>query len=328
MDVARINFSHGDAAQHAAAADAVRKAAAATGRAVALLADLRGPKVRLGEMTGDATGMTGAAIELRTGDRFTLRSGPGPVDQRSAGTNHPRLHEDVRAGDRILLADGAVELRVIETSDGVLTEVVAGGTIRSRAGVNVPGDRLSLPALSDRDRGDVVRAIELRADIVAQSFVRRAEDVAQLRALIGAQPVHVMAKIETRAAIEDLDGILDVADSIMVARGDLGVEIPFEEVPIVQKELIRAARGRRRPVVVATQMLESMVDAPRPTRAEASDVANAVLDGADAVMLSAETAIGRHPVAAADAAVRICVAAEAAAERWGRDTRGAPGGGR
>lgn len=310
MDVARINFSHGDAEQHSAAADAVRRAAAATGRAIALLADLRGPKVRLGEMTGDA-------IELRTGDRFTLRSDPGPVDQSSAGTNHPRLHEDLRAGDRILLADGAVELRVVETARaGVLTEVVVGGTVRSRAGVNVPGERLSLPALSDRDRGDVVRAIELGAEIVAQSFVRRAEDVAQLRELVGRETVQVMAKVETRSAIEDIERILAVADSIMVARGDLGVEIPFEEVPIVQKELIRAARARRRPVVVATQMLESMVDAPRPTRAEASDVANAVLDGADAVMLSAETAIGSHPVAAADAAVRICTVAEAAAERW------------
>jgi pyruvate kinase len=311
-DVARINFSHSDPQAHARAVEAVRRAAESTGRSIEVLADLRGPKVRLGALED-------GAAELSTGATFTLRSDDGPGDGASAGTNHPGLGGDLQVGDRILLADGAAELKVIAVGSDVVTRVLVGGRIRSRVGVNVPGERLSLPALSERDRADAARALELGASIIAQSFVRRAEDVAELREAIGSASVQVMAKIETRPAIDDIDRILEVADSIMVARGDLGVEIPFEEVPIVQKELIRAARTRGRPVVVATQMLESMTAAPRPTRAEASDVANAVFDGATGVMLSAETAIGAFPIEAARAAVRICAAAEAAMARWAVD---------
>ena len=212
---------------------------------------------------------------------------------------------DLRAGDRVLLADGAVELRVVATGDDVATEVVRGGTIRSRAGVSVPSERLSTPALTEKDRADIPIALELGVDYVAQSFVRRAEDVRTLRGLLGDQPPPIVAKIETRPAIDDFDAILEVVDAVMIARGDLGVELPYEEVPIIQKQLVRRALDRGVPTIVATQMLESMIEAPRPTRAEASDVANAVFDGADAIMLSGETAIGRYPILAAEAAVRI-----------------------
>ena len=317
MEVARVNFSHGTSADHAAAAAAVREAAATTGIPMAVLVDLAGPKVRLGELSA-------GSIDLVTGQTFRLRGDPGPGDARSAGTNHPDITADLRVGDRILLADGDAELRVLEAGREIVTEVVSGGTIRSRAGVNIPGDRLSLAAVSERDRRDVARGLgELGADIVAQSFVRRAEDVEELRTLLEGSVVTLMAKIETRAAIDDIERILAAADAIMVARGDLGVEIPFEEVPIVQKELIRSAHRHRKPVVVATQMLESMTDAPRPTRAEASDVANAVLDGADGILLSAETAIGRFPVEAAEAATSISRVAEAAADRWSADLQSA-----
>jgi pyruvate kinase len=215
------------------------------------------------------------------------------------------LAQDLQPGDRILLADGAAELRVATTSGYVVTEVVRGGTVRSRAGVSVPSERLSAPPLTDKDRDDAPRAVGLGVDYVAQSFVRRADDIRTLRALLGEAPPPIVAKIETRPAVDDFDAILDVVDAVMIARGDLGVELPYEEVPIIQKQLVRRALDRGIPTIVATQMLESMVEAPRPTRAEASDVANAVFDGADAIMLSAETAIGRYPILAAEAAVRI-----------------------
>jgi pyruvate kinase len=195
---------------------------------------------------------------------------------------------------------------VASTGDDVVTEVVRGGTIRSRAGVSIPSERLSVPPLTDKDRADLPRALELGVDFVAQSFVRRGADVQVLRGLLGDAPVSIVAKIETRPAIDDFDAILEAVDAVMIARGDLGVELPYEEVPIIQKQLVRRALDRGIPTIVATQMLESMVEAPRPTRAEASDVANAVFDGADAIMLSGETAIGRYPILAAEAAVRIC----------------------
>ena len=215
------------------------------------------------------------------------------------------LARDLQPGDRVLLADGAAELRVASTSDDVVTEVVRGGIVRSRAGVSVPSERLSAPPLTDKDRADAPRAVGLGVDYVAQSFVRRADDIRTLRALLGEAPPPIVAKIETRPAVDDFDAILDVVDAVMIARGDLGVELPYEEVPIIQKQLVRRALDRGIPTIVATQMLESMVEAPRPTRAEASDVANAVFDGADAIMLSAETAIGKFPILAAEAAIRI-----------------------
>jgi pyruvate kinase len=214
----------------------------------------------------------------------------------------------VRSADRVLLADGAVELRVLEPGTETrpaVTEVIRGGVARSRSGVNVPSERLSLPAVSAADLAALGAAHELGADFIAQSFVRRSDDIRQLRAAMGDRAVPIVAKIETRAAIEAQGAILAETEAIMVARGDLGVEIDFEDVPLVQKELVRRARIAGVPVIVATQMLESMTAAPRPTRAEASDAANAVLDGADAIMLSAETAVGAFPIEAAQAAVRI-----------------------
>lgn len=309
MDVARLNFSHGSAAEHQEAARSVRGEAAAAGRPVAVLADLPGPKVRLGELPD-------GELELAAGQTFTLVAAGDAAGDVPAGdgatVSHRDLARDVREGDRLMLSDGAVELRVSGVGQGRLrAEVVRGGTIRSGAGVNVPSQRLSLPAVTEGDRAALGAIGEMEADFVAQSFVRGAADVGELRSLMGERPIPIMAKIETAAAVRNLDGILEEADAVMLARGDLGVEIPFAEVPILQKRVIDACVARAVPVVVATQMLESMVGAPRPTRAEASDVANAVLDGTDAVMLSAETAIGAYPVLAARAALEICSVAEA-----------------
>jgi pyruvate kinase len=304
MDVARVNFSHGSPDQHAMTVDRVRAAADAAGRAVAVLVDLAGPKIRLTELsTGERTLAVGASLTLVT-------AGDGGSD--TVRVDHPTLADELEPGDRVLLADGAAELRVTGTGDGAIrTEVVRGGTIRSRAGVSVPAERLRGTGLTDRDREDVVRAVELGADLVGQSFVRSAEDVAELRRLLpAAGGPDVVAKIETRPAVDAFDAICEVADAVMIARGDLGVELPYEAVPILQKRLVRRALDRGVPTIVATQMLESMVGAPRPTRAEASDVANAVFDGADAIMLSAETAIGAHPILAAEAATRIAVLCE------------------
>jgi pyruvate kinase len=300
MDVARVNFSHGTPESRQRSASEVHAAAARAGRPIALLADLAGPKIRLGELEGGEATLEG-------GGGFTLHAETGrPGDERGTGVGHAGLASELRAGDRILLADGTVELRVVDAShDEVKTEIVRGGTIRSHAGVNVPAERLTGPALTAHDRVDALRAVELGAHYVAQSFVRRASDVEELRTLLGTDGPPIVAKIETRPAIDDFDAICKAADAVMVARGDLGVELPYEEVPILQKQLVRRAIDRGVPAIVATQMLESMIAAPRPTRAEASDVANAIFDGADAIMLSGETAIGAHPILAAEAAARI-----------------------
>jgi pyruvate kinase len=300
MDVARLNFSHGTSTGRATAATAVRQAASVAGRPVAVLADLSGPKIRLGALEG-------GVVTLHAGARFDLhgRAGRARGDRTGAVVTYPRIARDVQPGDAILLADGAVQLRVIATDDAVRTEVIQGGTIRSRQGVSIPSDRVSTPALTRKDRADIPDALALGADYVAQSFVRSADDVLTLRTLLGPDGPPIVAKIETRRAIDAFDAILDVADGVMIARGDMGVELPYEEVPIVQKQLVRRALDRGVPSVVATQMLESMITSPRPTRAEASDVANAVFDGTDAIMLSGETAIGAHPLLAAAAAVRV-----------------------
>jgi pyruvate kinase len=302
-DVFRVNFSHGDAEEHATLVATVRAAAEGSGAEPAVMADLPGPKIRLGEM-GDAP------VRLEAGSTFVLRADGAPGDGTGASTTYAGLGRDVRAGDRILLADGAVELCVREARRDVVTDVVKSGSVRSRAGVNVPAERLSLPAITERDREALTNALDMGVDLIAQSFVRSAADVIGLRALMGWREVPIVAKIETRPAIEGVDAILAQADAIMVARGDLGVELPMEEIPVLQKELLRSARAAGRPAIVATQMLESMIHAPRPTRAEASDVANAVLDGADAIMLSGETAIGEYPLEAAAAAERIAGVAE------------------
>jgi pyruvate kinase len=318
-DVFRVNFSHGDPSDHAKRVQVARSVCDELGSDLAVMADLPGPKVRLGDLVTEP-------LALSAGSRFVLRPGGRAGAEGSAGgasITYDGLARDVQPGDRILLADGAVELIVRDVEgDEVVTEVVRAGSIRARAGVNVPAERLGLPAITDRDREALAAALDLGVDLVAQSFVRSAADVAGLRALMGARALPIVAKIETRPAVEDIDEVLEESDAVMVARGDLGVELPMEEIPIVQKEILLAARSAARPAIVATQMLESMTHAPRPTRAEATDVANAVLDGADAIMLSAETAIGEFPVEAAAAAVRI---AEVAEERGSRFQAGRPG---
>jgi pyruvate kinase len=255
--------------------------------------------VRLGELVADS-------LDLATGATVRLFAADGrPGDLEGLAVAYQPLASDLATGDSVLLADGAVELRITGADGEVHAEVVRGGTIRPHAGVSIPSERLSLPALTDADRAAVTRLAELGPAFVAQSFVRRAADVAELRSLLGPDGPPIIAKIETRGAVEDFEAICRVADAVMVARGDLGVEVPYEEVPVIQKALVRAALDRGIPTIVATQMLESMTAAPRPTRAEASDVATAIFDGADAIMLSAETAVGSFPVLAADAATRI-----------------------
>ena len=303
MDVARVNFSHGSDESRRAAVEAVRRAAEKAGRAIGVLADLSGPKIRLGELVN-------GAVTLERGHEFTLRGGTAIGNAQVASVSYDALAQDLHAGDRVQLADGAVELRVLATDGAVRTEVVVGGTLRSRAGVNVPSHRVSLPALTDKDLRDIEQAMALGADFIAQSFVRQAGDVRQLREQIGDRRVQIVAKLETTAALEDAENILREADVVMLARGDLGMDQPREALPVIQKNLIRLAAGMGVPTIVATHMLESMIAAPNPTRAEASDVANAVFDGADAILLSAETAIGHYPVEAAEMAVRIAAAAE------------------
>ena len=296
--VFRLNFSHGTPEDHARMVELVREAEDAIGSPLAILVDLPGPKVRLGRLDPDP-------FTLKPGQRFQLRP-DGSGDAGGAATTYPGLASDLQPGDRVTLADGAVELAVSDVQGDVATlQCLAGGAVRSGQGVNVPAERLGLPAVTERDREGLARALDLQADFVAQSFVRAPTDIRDLRAAMGDRYVPIVAKIETRPAVNDIDGILVEADAVMIARGDLGVELPMEHVPLVQKELVRAARAAGRPAIVATQMLESMIHAPRPTRAEATDVANAVLDGADAVMLSGETAIGSYPFESASAASRI-----------------------
>jgi pyruvate kinase len=299
----RVNFSHGTPDDHARAVALVRSTESEGGRSLAVLADLPGPKVRLGQMLPDP-------FRFTPGQPFALRP-DGQGNERGTSTTYPGLVEDLREGDRVLLADGVVELLVTAIEgDTVQTECVRGGIVRSGQGVNAPAERLGLPAVTDRDREGLDRALDLEVDLIAQSFVRGPEDVHEMRELMGDRVVPIVAKIETRPAIEHIESILEVTDALMVARGDLGVELPMEQIPLLQKDLLRKARAAGRPVVVATQMLESMIHAPRPTRAEATDVANAVLDGADAIMLSGETAIGEYPFEAAAAATKIALAVE------------------
>jgi pyruvate kinase len=304
----RINVSHGTPEDHARFLGLVRDVERATGKALAVLADLPGPKVRLGRMEPDP-------FRFTPNQRFDFR--PGESDPEGTSTTYARLADDLRVGDRVLLADGAVELTVTGIEDDAVRLVCArGGTVRTGQGVNVPAERLRLPAITDRDRAGLAHALELGVDLVAQSFVRGPGDVTELREMMGDRLVPIVAKIETKPAIEHIDQILNVTDALMVARGDLGVELPMEQIPLLQKDLLQKARTAGRPVIVATQMLESMIRSPRPTRAEATDVANAVLDGADGIMLSGETAIGEYPFEAAAAATRIAKTVEARGDHY------------
>ena len=300
MDCARLNFSHGMHEGHAAAARMVREAAAKAGRPVALLADLCGPKMRVGKF---ATG----PIELVQGAKFTLTTRDVPGDATIVHQIYEPLPNDVKPNDRILLDDGLLALRVLETTEtDVVCEVEVGGTLSDRKGLNVPGAHLSTPALTEKDKEDLAFAVdELKVDYVALSFVRSADDVKQAQELAKGTPI--IAKIEKPEGVRNLEEILDIAEGAMVARGDLGVEVGSEKVPLIQKRIIREVNARGKLVITATQMLDSMIRNPRPTRAEAADVANAVLDGTDAVMLSGETASGRYPIEAVqmmDAIVR------------------------
>ncbi len=292
MDVARLNMSHGTHADHAEAYRNVRTAADESGRGVAIFADLQGPKIRL-ETFADGP------VVLENGSRFTIttRDVPGTVEE--CGTTYAGLPGDVGAGDQILIDDGKVRLRVVEVADtDVHTEVVVGGTISDHKGINLPGVAVSVPALSSKDEEDLRWALRTSVDFIALSFVRSASDVDRVREIMDEEGVRlpVIAKIEKPQAIDNLDEIVKAFDAFMVARGDLGVECPLEKVPLLQKRVVEQARRNAKPVIVATQMLESMITNPAPTRAEASDVANAVLDGADAVMLSGETSVGEYPI--------------------------------
>ncbi len=298
LDIARINFSHGSDDDHLRAAEVVRTAAAAAGRQVGILVDLPGPKLRLARLHIEP-------VVLEPGAKVTL-TGPAVA---ASDTSLPLLDGAVaarlRIGDRVLLADGVAELRVIGSGhDAAITEVVRGGQVRSRQGVNVPAERMVADALGRADEAVIPHLLEIHPDFAGQSFIRSARDVRTLRARLP-DDIRIVAKIETRPALDDIEAILESADAIMVARGDLGVELPFEQVPLAQKDLVGAALKAGKPSIVATQMLESMTKAPRPTRAEASDVANAIIDGADAVMLSGETAVGDFPLESLRAAVRI-----------------------
>jgi len=302
MDMARLNFSHGTREEHAQTAAWVRQAAEEARRPIAILQDLAGPKIRTGLLRGRRP------VTLRAGQRLRLTPEQIPGWTRLVSVTYPRLAQEVRKGDRILLTDGLIELRVLGTSGGeVETEIVNGGVLGEHKGVNLPGSRLSIESVTPKDEDDLAFGVRLGVDYVAISFVRRARDVRRVKALLaemGAQ-IPVIAKLEKPEAVRNLDSILAASDGIMVARGDLGVEMPLERVPLIQKEMIGKAGAARIPVITATQMLESMTQNPRPTRAEASDVANAILDGTDAVMLSAETASGRYPIQAVETMVSI-----------------------
>lgn len=301
MDVARLNRSHGDYAVHEAVYHNVRQAAQEAGRNVAVLVDLQGPKIRLGRFVD-------GPHELKEGDVFTITTRDVEGTKEICSTTYPGLPGDTSVGDPLLIDDGKVKLEVTEVTDtDVVTTVVVGGPVSNNKGINLPGAAVSVPALSEKDTDDLRWALKLGTDFIALSFVRSArdyEDVARVMAEEG-RTVPVIAKVEKPQAVDNLEEIVNAFDGIMVARGDLGVELPLEEVPLVQKRAIELARSQAKPVIVATQVLESMISSPVPTRAETSDCANAVLDGADAVMLSGETSVGEYPIITVKTMARI-----------------------
>ncbi|MEO7865711.1 MAG: pyruvate kinase [Sphingomicrobium sp.] len=302
-DAFRINMSHGEQADKIALVDAIRSFEAKFHRPTTILFDLQGPKLRVGQFAG-------GSVELESGQRFTFDRDGVPGDSTRAELPHPEIFAAVQPGTNILIDDGKLRLEVIAaTPASIIANVLVGGTISDNKGVNVPDVVVPIPALTDKDRSDLAFALEQKADWIALSFVQRPEDVAEARALIGDRAA-LMAKIEKPAAIDRLEEIIDIADGVMVARGDLGVELPPERVPPLQNRIIALARQHGKPVVVATQMLESMIHAPTPTRAEVSDVANAIYEGADAVMLSAESAAGQYPLEAVSMMDRIATSAE------------------
>ncbi|GAA4778349.1 pyruvate kinase [Citricoccus nitrophenolicus] len=306
VDVARMNMSHGSWEVHERTYADIRRAAKDLERPVAIFADLQGPKIRLGRFAD-------GPHDLAVGDRFTITTREIEGSSEVCGTTFKGLPQDVRPGDALLIDDGKVALRAVEVSETeVVTEVEVPGTVSNNKGINLPGVAVNVPALSEKDEEDLRWALGLGVDMIALSFVRSAEDVSRVHEIMdeSGRRVPVIAKIEKPQAVDALHGIVDAFDAIMVARGDLGVELPLEDVPLVQKKAIELARRWAKPVIVATQVLESMIDSPRPTRAEASDCANAVLDGADAVMLSGETSVGRYPVRTVETMARIIESTE------------------
>lgn len=306
MDVARINRSHGDEETHTKVFHRVRQVSEESGKAVAILVDLQGPKIRLGRFVEDQH-------DLAVGDIFTITTDDVPGTKERVSTTFKGLPQDVAAGDLILIDDGRVSVKVLEVSDtDVTTEVVIPGPVSNNKGLNLPGVAVNVPALSEKDGDDLRWALRMGADYIALSFVRSARDYEDVAKIMDEQGVHVpvIAKVEKPQAVDNLREIVESFDGVMVARGDLGVELPLEEVPLVQKRAIEMCQQNAKPVIVATQVLDSMISSPRPTRAEASDCANAVLDGADAVMLSGETSVGAYPFESVRTMARIIATTE------------------
>lgn len=319
MNVARLNFSHGTHAEHRAVIRALRSLNDRYGSPIGILADLCGPKIRLGKLPR-------GPISVQRGETITLTSDQTDPGSARLSVSYPFLSEDVRVGQPILIADGEVVANVVEIRGrDVLCEILAGGELSSHKGVNFPQTLLRIPSLTEKDQDDLAMALDECVDFVAMSFVRTPGDMRTLRGLVeeSRHPATLIAKIEKREALENFDSILEASDGIMVARGDLGVETDLARVPLVQKDLIARAREKARPVITATQMLESMIQHPMPTRAEVADVANAILDGTDAVMLSGETAVGRYPIEAVRMMANVVAAAEGAADERTRLRRNA-----
>jgi pyruvate kinase len=311
MDVARLNFSHGSHADHEKVYHLVREAAAATGRAVGVLADLQGPKIRLGRFAD-------GPVEWRTGESVVITSDDVVGSHDRVSCTYRKLPQEVHPGDRLLIDDGkvAVEVTGVQGND-IRCLVMEGGQVSNNKGVSLPNVAVSVPALSDKDTEDLRFALRLGADLIALSFVRSADDIKLVHAIMDEEGIRrpVLAKLEKPEAVTAMEAIVDAFDGVMVARGDLGVELPLDQVPLVQKRAVQMCREQAKPVIVATQMLDSMIENSRPTRAEASDVANAVLDGTDAVMLSGETSVGQYPVLTVSTMARIVATTEAGSIR-------------
>jgi len=306
MNVARLNFSHGTHSEHKQRVDNIRAAAEATATNISIMLDTKGPEIRTGTLKE-------GLICLKAGDIFTLTTREVVGDEEQVMISYPHLPQEINKGDCILLADGLISLQVQETTDtDIVCRVLNGGELGERKGINVPGVRVKLPFLSDKDRLDIEFAIKHQLDFIAASFVRSAEDILEIRRILEENhaDIDIIAKIESQEGVDNLEDIIKVVDGVMVARGDLGVEIPAEEVPLVQKQIIKQCIAAGKTVIIATQMLESMINNPRPTRAEVSDVANAIFDGADAIMLSGESAAGKYPVQVVETMARIARRAE------------------
>lgn len=314
MNVARLNFSHGNFDEHQVRVDRIREISKKNGNVIALMQDLCGPKIRIGTFKDNA-------IILTRGDTFVLTVDEVEGTQERVHINYPSLPKEVGPGNIILLQDGTKKLEVVEVKgNDIITKVISGGRLSGRKGVNVPGANLSVKSLTDKDRSDLEFGIKNNLDFIALSFVRSSNDIIELRNILKEKgsKAHIIAKIETPEALNDIDNIIDVADAIMIARGDLAIEIPAEEVPLVQKMIIHKCNSAGKPVITATQMLESMIKNPVPTRAEISDIANAIIDGTDAIMLSEETTLGEFPVEAVSVMTKVALRVEK--EVFTRDT--------